>query len=374
MRIAFLSNYFNHHQKPLSDQLADLSEEYYFVSTQPMEQERFNMGWGNDDIPQYVIDYQCNKEKVDIIISDFDIIIYGAAPYEMIKERLHSGKIVLIYSERIFKKGLLYWKNIIRIPRFKQQFSRFENAYLLSASAYAYKDYYTINCFKGRCLRWGYFPACYKYDDIDKILEWKHPASILWVARLIELKHPEMCVELALKLRNEGFDFHITMIGVGPLEDRIKTLIEKYKLNSNLILLGSMTPEQVRTHMEESEIFIFTSDKNEGWGAVLNEAMNSACSVVASSSIGSVPYLIKDNENGMVFKDGKADELYYKVVQLLTSPEERKRMGKNAYFTILNQWNPENAARRLLHTFETKRIHPFEDEGPCSKAPLIDGH
>ena len=37
-------------------------------------------------------------------------------------------------------------------------------------------------------------------------------------------------------------------------------------------MLGSMTPEQVREHMEESILFLFTSDFGEGWGAVLNEA------------------------------------------------------------------------------------------------------
>ena len=49
--------------------------------------------------------------------------------------------------------------------------------------------------------------------------------------------------------------------------------------------------------MEKSEIFLFTSDKGEGWGAVLNESMNSACAVVASHAIGSVPFLLKDGEN-----------------------------------------------------------------------------
>jgi hypothetical protein len=36
-----------------------------------------------------------------------------------------------------------------------------------------------------------------------------------------------------------------------------------------------MPPEEVRVHMEQSNIYLFTSDFGEGWGAVLNEAMNS---------------------------------------------------------------------------------------------------
>jgi glycosyltransferase involved in cell wall biosynthesis len=45
-------------------------------------------------------------------------------------------------------------------------------------------------------------------------------------------------------------------------------------------------------------VFIFTSDRNEGWGAVLNEAMGSGCAVVAADLIGSVPYLIEHKKMG----------------------------------------------------------------------------
>ena len=34
--------------------------------------------------------------------------------------------------------------------------------------------------------------------------------------------------------------------------------------------------------MEKADIFLFTSDRREGWGAVANEAMNSACALVVS--------------------------------------------------------------------------------------------
>ena len=35
--------------------------------------------------------------------------------------------------------------------------------------------------------------------------------------------------------------------------------------------------------MEQADIYLFTSDRNEGWGAVANEAMNSACAMVADA-------------------------------------------------------------------------------------------
>ena len=45
--------------------------------------------------------------------------------------------------------------------------------------------------------------------------------------------------------------------------------------------------------MEKSHIHLFTSNHLEGWGAVVNEAMNSGCAVVANREAGAVPYLIE---------------------------------------------------------------------------------
>lgn len=47
MRILFCSNYFTHHQIPLSDALYELTNHNYcFVAHKEMDAERKNLGWG----------------------------------------------------------------------------------------------------------------------------------------------------------------------------------------------------------------------------------------------------------------------------------------------------------------------------------------
>ena len=48
MKIVFLSNYFNHHQKPLSDALFCRCEDYRFISTKEMSAEREALGYKNE--------------------------------------------------------------------------------------------------------------------------------------------------------------------------------------------------------------------------------------------------------------------------------------------------------------------------------------
>ena len=200
-------------------------------------------------------------------------------------------------------------------------------------------------------------------------MEGKKKHSILWVARLIPLKHPEAPIEVARQLKAAGYNFQLNIIGVGPLREKLEKLIKKYALEDEVCLLGAMSPEAVREYMEESEIFLFTSDKNEGWGAVLNESMNSGCAVVASDAIGSVPYLLNDGENGLTYKSGKVKDLYKKVKWLLDNPDKRKEMGEKAYQTLVETWNAETAAERLLALIED--IQKGEGirfvSGPCSR-------
>ena len=125
--------------------------------------------------------------------------------------------------------------------------------------------------------------------------------------------------------------------------------------------------------MEAGDIYLFTSDKNEGWGAVLNESMNSCCAAVASHAAGSVPFLVNDKINGLIYRDGDLESAYSKVTWLIEHPEERKRLGYEAYKTMTEIWSPEKAADNLLSLSSSllKGAQPDRFEGPCSKAQLL---
>ena len=379
--VVFVSNFFNHHQKPFSDAMYQyLGDGYHFIETEPISEERLKMGWGEENIPSFVrknyvnrlAEIECNN-----LIEKADVVIIGSAPDHLVRNRIRSGKLVLRYSERLLKKGLELWKYPYRYIKWHRQNPNRANIYMLCASAYTSSDYARFGLFKNRCYKWGYFPAVKRYDDIDQLLELKHPASILWVARLIELKHPELPILVAKRLKDANYSFKMKLIGNGVLEGKIKNLIHVYGLDDCVEMLGIMKPEQVRDYMEKSQIFLFTSDRNEGWGAVLNEAMNSACGVVASSVIGSVPFLVEDGENGYIYKDGDLDDLYNKVKLLLDDRQNRSRLGKNAYITMVDEWNAEIAAERLLCLIEDlveNKISYRYLHGPCSKAERISNH
>lgn len=379
LKLVFASNYFNHHQKPFCEEMFKrLGDDFVFISTSIMSEERRKLGYSQNDMPIYV---HCayggavQMSKAIELINEADVVIAGAAPDDMFSERIRLGKLLLRYGERPYKKKASFLKKAYHFIKLRKRDLWKNNIYMLCASAYAATDYTSIGMYKKRTYKWGYFPSVKKYSEKEFFCA-KKTNTILWCGRFLDWKHPDDAIQLARKLKENGYKFCLNMIGTGAMEKKLKYLTKKYSLADSVHFLGSMSPEQVRTYMEEAGIYLFTSDRKEGWGAVLNESMNSGCAVIASHLIGSVPYLINDGINGLIYKSGNVDELFEKVKYLLDTPAQQSQIGREAYCTINGVWNADIASERLLRLTEVilsgeESPRCFET-GPCSFAEIIE--
>ena len=381
VKIAFYSNFLSHHQLPFCMAMDKLTGgQFTFVATAQMPEEQRNLGYRdmNKEYPFVLTTYdsQENQEKAMELAKNCDIFMIGSAPFVFLQERMKQGKLGFFYSERLYKRGYELWKWPIRLLRLYRTYGRHKQLYLLCASAFTAADFARTGTFVGKTYKWGYFPEV-KQQDMEALFAQKKEnkrISILWVGRFLELKHPDDVILMAEKLKTQGYDFDLEFIGSGVLEEKMQAMIQEKGLSENVRLLGTMSPEEVREHMESADIYLFTSDRNEGWGAVLNESMNSGCAVVASHAIGSVPFLLNDGENGLIYRSGDVDDLCEKVKALIEDPQLRYRLGENAYTTMEQLWNAEIGAQRLLELaqdlMENKQSNRFA-QGPCSPAKII---
>lgn len=373
MKIIFLSNYYNHHQAFLSNEINNQCTDYLFIETDKMSEERKKLGYHLSSFPDYVKKVsEYDNHTLIKLINNADVVIIGSAPEYLIEERKKQGKLIFRYSERILKKIIFEpIKYPIRYYRFHKNNSKDSNIYMLCASAYTASDYAKFGLFKNKCYKWGYFPECKNYD-INELISNKTQNSILWCARLIDWKHPEIPVLVAEKLKSLNVDFKLNIIGTGVLEDEIKSMIKEKNLDDCIEIIGSMSPEEVRKNMEKSQIFLMTSDRQEGWGAVLNEAMNSACAVIANKAAGAVPYLIKNGKNGFAYTKCDIDDICKKIVELFNDKEKMKSVQEQAYYTISNVWNSKVAAERLIKLsnaiLKGEQSPDLFEDGICSKA------
>ena len=376
MTVTFFSNFFNHHQKPFSDEMFKLlGNDYTFVATETMPNSFSKAGYKKYD-EAYLLPSYTNKENYEKAIElglKSDVVIIGAASLTYIKDRVKENKITFRYAERLFKKSKMQKFNPRAILHQYKNHTSYKNkkVYMLCASAYTANDLNWLRAYPNKMYKWGYFTKTAELD-IKQILENKRNKkfSIICVSRLIDWKHIEMAVEIGRLLKEKNYNFEINIVGSGEMKSKLDEMIINYKLNNHIHLLGNVANDDVLTMMQKSHVFFFPSDRNEGWGAVANEAMANGCALVASHEIGAVPYLIEPNKNGLIFKSQNIEDGFKQIEKLLNNPALGEKLALNAYKAITNIWSPKKAAENFIELYNSiskNRNNPIKI-GPCSSA------
>jgi glycosyltransferase involved in cell wall biosynthesis len=375
MKLVFYSLVLNHHQVYIADEFYRLlGDDYTFVETAKCMDNKGVRG-DYSARPYLVRSWESKKayEKAMSLALNAEVCVfsgYEALPFE--KARMKKGLFSFDMGERMLKRG---WLNLAS-PRILKMVLSYhlggwskKPLYKLCCGAFVACDQYKLKSFKGKCYKWGYFIKVKEHERF-KLNASDDSVSLMWCARFLKLKHPEMAVKLAKRLKDDGNNFHLDMYGDGEMKPTIQKLIDDFGLTDRICLKGIVPNEQIQKAMANHDIFLFTSDEEEGWGAVANEAMSNKCCLVGSDKIGAVPYLVKDGFNGMVFKSKSADSLYHQVMYLLDHSAERRMMAEQGYQDIVSLWSPKHAAESLLTLIKDIQNGQLSSiqEGPCSQA------
>ena len=380
MIIVYVSNFLNHHQKLVADILYTTEGvEYTFVETIPMYNWLKRGGYTDYSQEPYVLkawENIENKQKTMDLVLAADIAIFScpeSLQYQVIRAK--TGKLTFDVSERWLKRG---WLNLASPRLLKYLWYYFtvfnhKRVYKLCSSAFACGDHYKLHSFKDKCYKWGYFTKVDRNLDVEESLgvsrcETLH--TLMWCARFLKWKHPELPIQMAARLKEKGYKFVLDMYGSGKELEKTQALSKLLNVEDVVCFKGNMPNDEILKAMREHEIFLFTSDKNEGWGAVANESMSNGCAIVASDAIGSIPFLVNDGINGCIFESCNLNSLCEKVEWLLDNPTERKKITINAYHTMRDIWSPQNAANNFLKLVEVLQSgnNTMLINGPCSKA------
>lgn len=378
MKLVFYSVVLNHHQAPVADEFYKLlGDEYCFV-------ELINLGdtkGATDDYskrPYLLRAWESTEslKKAMELARTAECCVFGgtdALSYE--KERMKLGLLSFEMGERWLKQGIKSFAS----PRLWQWLKTYylggwnnKPLYKLCCSAFCSIDHYRLGTFKGKSYKWGYFTSISedysyfsKFQGVTNI-----SASLMWCARFIDWKHPELPIHLADRLRKNGISFTLDMYGDGIMREALEQKSNELGLSDCVKFHGNIPNDQIHQAMQEHNIFLFTSDRGEGWGAVANEAMSEGCLLIGSDEIGAVPYLVKDGENGLIFKSRDLDSLYEKVDWAIEHSDVCLNIREAAKQSMKNVWSPENAAMSLLKLIDNLKQGkdtPF-DKGPCSPA------
>ncbi|MBE6684091.1 MAG: glycosyltransferase family 4 protein [Ruminococcaceae bacterium] len=374
MKVVYIANTCEHVVRPLCDGLySEYGENFIFIETTELDKNR--AGIGCLETRPYIFNAIGKEDEAKKLCDEADVVIFGGVSLDYIQKRISENKLTIYYSERMFKKGFYRYFNPITMTKVRKRFvnpSRNSNFHLLCASSYAALDFNRVGAFRNKMYKWGYQIEI-REQDIDALMAGKPEDGLkfVWVGRLVALKHCDDAIRVVARLKNEGYAPRLTIIGSGEEEQKLKALVAKLGAEEFIHFKGTCKIDETRAEMDKANIFMFTSDFGEGWGATLNECMNSACACVANHAAGSTNFLIEDKVDGLIYKNGDVEALYQKVKFLVDNKAERERIARKAYDKMSNEWNPAKSYKRMVALIDlllkTGNCELYK-EGPCSKA------
>lgn len=171
------------------------------------------------------------------------------------------------------------------------------------------------------------------------------PLSILIVGNLLRTKGHEIVLKAMANVAPKFPDLRCTIIGEGPDRSRFAELARALPIAERVSFLGRRDRQSVAQAMRDCTIFALPS-RFEGLGCVYLEAMASGKPVVACNGQG-IAEIIHHGQNGWLIPPDSVPEMTEALQQLLSSPDLRARLGKDARQTILDGLTLTDQARRL---------------------------
>ena len=329
-------------------------------------------------------DVLCEEDsplKARKLLLECELLITGVRDFDLMEERVRSGNFVVYQSERWFKpesllsfgrsesagKGLwvcgflkMIFPFAIRRAIKIMRLFKSENFLYLPIGIHAARDMARLcGLMNGdlRCLfcapelrcekrPFGKIELRGKGDGsrycLDKMRMWGYfvapgqgvcgrvhsgaanKTRILWVGRMLGWKRVDTIIKAVGGLE----EFELDIVGAGPEEAALRKMAAQY---ANIHFKGMVPIDEIRRLMQQHDVYVLSSNEFEGWGAVVNEAMEEGMDVVGTYEAGaSVTILPVSN----LFHEG--DWLGLRtILSKPIAPSER------------SQWTAYNAARCL---------------------------
>ncbi|HDR2893341.1 TPA: colanic acid biosynthesis glycosyltransferase WcaL [Enterobacter asburiae] len=184
------------------------------------------------------------------------------------------------------------------------------------------------------------------------------PLQIISVARLTEKKGLHVAIEACRQLKEQGVAFHYRILGIGPWERRLRTLIEQYELDGYVEMPGFKPSHEVKAMLDEADVFLLpsvtgTDGDMEGIPVALMEAMAVGIPVVSTLHSG-IPELIEPDHSGWLVPENDAPALAERLAAFShIAPQELIPVLHNARQKVEAEFNQRVINRELaclLHT------------------------
>jgi glycosyltransferase involved in cell wall biosynthesis len=142
---------------------------------------------------------------------------------------------------------------------------------------------------------------------------------LIWMRSFHEVYHPEMAIEVVATLKSRYPNIQLVMAGQDKgLMTSVQELAQRRGVSKQVLFPGFLNSQQKTAYFSSSDIFINTNRIDNMPVAVVE-----ACAMglpVVSTSIGGIPFLLTNEETGLLVPGEDASSMAEAVTRLLEEP------------------------------------------------------
>lgn len=307
MTLLFFQNCVSPHQIPYIKELVLYPnvKKVFLIVPRYDYNERQEMGWDNKrliDNTGIRLLYRPNEKTVKELLNEnensycfFSGIRADADVFSWFKASLKYKVKRYIITEPPFTYNKPLWMHYIRFFLQDYKYVKYIDGIFGIGDA-AVKYYRNIS------KRWKVFPFQYvtEHNERTKGIPTGN-LKLLFVGSLCRRKNVRIVIEALKGIK----DIEFTVIGNGEERFELERLANKNKVS--VTFLGSKSMKEVPSLMQEHDVLVLPS-LHDGWGAVVNEAMDLGLYVIVSDRCGA-KMMIEKRKTGDVFKSNDVRNL-----------------------------------------------------------------
>ena len=150
-------------------------------------------------------------------------------------------------------------------------------------------------------------------------VERETPLTFVSVGRLIPVKGFDRLVNVCARLKQEGYDFRLWMIGEGGEHETLQNQIRQLGLEREVKMFGNQ--DNPYPYMEAAD-WCVSSSLAEGFSTVLTEACILGTPIISTRCLGTAELLGENSEYGLMIENAE-EPLYQALKRVLTYPDLR---------------------------------------------------
>ena len=154
-------------------------------------------------------------------------------------------------------------------------------------------------------------------EIVDDIVFSKEQFNIVSVGKLIKIKGYDRLVRILKKLREDGLNVHVYIVGIGEEQEKLQKMIDDFGLHEHWTFVGFR--ENPYKYVDKADLYVCSSHR-EGFSTAVTESIIVGTPVVSTDCSGAKELLGYNNEYGIVVENTE-EALYHGIKKMFADKD-----------------------------------------------------